>query len=119
MFWFHIFILFTVQIWKLSLFDSFLEHEYSNAGAAEGLNSYLSRQYPDICKIENNKELTGTSRMFNEPEPIKEILTKHVTNKMRGVETRCLKFLENHDPKFVEEWRAQKETTNTENEESS
>ena len=63
MFWFHIFILFTVQIWKLSLFDSFLEHEYSNAGAAEGLNSYLSRQYPDICKIENNKELTGTSRL--------------------------------------------------------
>ena len=85
--------------------------------------SVLKKALPDLEDTQREpKSLTRLVvyfDMFNEPEPIKEILTKHVTSKMRGVETRCLKFLENHDPEFVKEWQAQKATDNTQNEESS
>lgn len=56
--------------------------------------------------------------MFDEPEPLKEILKEHVTSKMPGLETRCLKFLEKHDPDFVEKWKSQKTAANVENKES-
>ena len=55
---------------------------------------------------------------FNEPEGIKKILTHHAANGMPDVENSCLRLLQKHDPEFVEKWRAEKETTNTENEES-
>ena len=47
--------------------------------------------------------------MFNEPDSIKEILTRHVTSKMRAVETNCLNWLEKYDPDFVKEWKDKKE----------
>ena len=56
---------------------------------------------------------------FNEPEGIKEILTHHAADRMPEVETRCLELLQKHDPEFVNEWQAQKASTNTENEKSS
>ena len=56
---------------------------------------------------------------FSEPEGIKEILTHHAADRMPEVETRCLELLQKCYPKFVEEWKAEKETTNTENKESS
>ena len=56
---------------------------------------------------------------FNEPEGIKEILTNGLTNEMPEVETRCLELLQKYDPDFVEKWRAEKETANTETEEPS
>ena len=56
---------------------------------------------------------------FNEPEGIKEILMNGLTDEMPEVETQCLELLQKHDPDFVEDWKAQKETTNTETEESS
>ena len=56
---------------------------------------------------------------FNEPEGIKEILTHHAADRMPDVETRCLELLQNYDPKFVEERRAEKTDANTENKESS
>ena len=55
---------------------------------------------------------------FNEPEGIKDILTNGLTDGMPEVETRCLALLQKHDPDFVERWKAQKETANTQNEES-
>ena len=55
---------------------------------------------------------------FNEPKGIKEILTYHSTNKRYHCEDHCLKLLQKHDPEFVKEWQAEKETTNTQTEES-
>lgn len=48
----------------------------------------------------------------------KEILTKHLTDKTPDVETKCLALLQKHDPEFVKEWQAQKETADTQTEES-
>ncbi|MDE0398748.1 MAG: hypothetical protein OXL96_13220 [Candidatus Poribacteria bacterium] len=85
--------------------------------------SVLKKVLPDL--EDTQRESKALTRlvvyfdMFNEPNPIKEILTKHVTNKMPGLEARCLKFLENHDPQFVKQWQAEKETPNTKNEEPS
>ena len=56
--------------------------------------------------------------MFNEAEGMKDILTNDLTNMMPEVETQCLELLQKHDLDFVKQWQAQKETTNTENEES-
>ena len=56
--------------------------------------------------------------LFNEPDGIKEILTNGLTDRMPEVETRCLELLEKYDPDFVNEWKAQKATANTESEES-
>ena len=85
--------------------------------------SILKKTIPDL--IGTHQEPNSLSRlakyfgMFNEPDSIKEILTRHVTSKMRAVETNCLKFLEKHDPDFVKDWKAQKETANTQSKESS
>ncbi len=56
---------------------------------------------------------------FNEPEGIKEILTNGLTDEIPEVEIRCVALLQKHDPEFVKEWKAQKETTKTSTEESS
>ena len=56
--------------------------------------------------------------MFNEPEGIKDILTNDLTNMMPEVETQCLELLQKHDPDFVKQWQARKETSNTQTEES-
>ena len=55
---------------------------------------------------------------FQEPEGIKEILTNGLTDGMPDLEKQCLELLQEHDPDFVNEWKAQKEDTNTESEES-
>ena len=54
-----------------------------------------------------------------EPAGIKEILTEHVTSGMPDAENTCLELLQKHDPDFVEKWKAEKETPNTQNKESS
>lgn len=85
--------------------------------------SVLKKVLPDL--EDTHKEGQALTRlvvyfdMYNESEAIKEILTRHVTSKMRGLETRCLTFLEKYDPDFVTEWKAQKAQNNTENAESS
>lgn len=53
------------------------------------------------------------------PAGIKEILTEHVTGVMPEAEETCLELLQKHDPEFVKEWKIQRTTANTENEESS
>lgn len=65
------------------------------------------------------KDLTEYFDRFNEPEGIKDIMTNGLTTGMPDVEDRCLELLQKHDPDFVEQWKAQKETANTETEESS
>lgn len=56
---------------------------------------------------------------LDEPASIKDILTEHVTSGMPDVENTCMELLQKHDPDFVKNWKAQKEITNTKNEESS
>lgn len=73
----------------------------------------LHYQYDDL------KVLVEYFGAFNEPESIKEILTNNLTDNMPDVEDKCLELLQKHDPEFVKEWKAQKETSNTQNEESS
>ena len=55
---------------------------------------------------------------FQEHEGIKEILTNGLTDNLPDVEKQCLELLQEHDPDFVKEWKAQKATANTESEES-
>lgn len=56
--------------------------------------------------------------VFNDSEGIKEILTYHAADKIPELEEKCLELLEKHDPDFVKEWKSQKQTAKTENEES-
>ena len=65
------------------------------------------------------KDLVACFDTFNEPEGIKDILTNGIADMMPEVETQCLGLLQKHDPDFVKEWRAQKETANTQSKESS
>ena len=62
--------------------------------------------------------LAGYFDKLNAPEGIKEILTHHAADEMPDVEAECLELLQKHNPDFVKQWQAQKETTNTQNEES-
>ena len=75
----------------------------------------------DLRQLEHDdlKSLAAYFDMFNEPAGIKEILIKHLTTGAPDVEVKCLELLQKHDPEFVEKWKAQKETANTETEESS
>jgi polyhydroxyalkanoate synthesis regulator phasin len=74
---------------------------------------------PSLLEYEALGKLAEYFHTFNEPEGIKEILTNGLTDEMPDVETQCLELLQKHDPDFVEDWKAQKEATNTETEESS
>ena len=51
---------------------------------------------------------------FKDSAGIKEILTKHVTSGMPEVKEQCLTVLEKYDPEFVEKWRAENTTDDTE-----
>ena len=55
---------------------------------------------------------------YNEPAGIKEILNLQRRLKYSHAESRCLEILQEYDPDFVKEWKAQKETANTQTEES-
>ena len=85
--------------------------------------SILRRTIPYLdVRLDEDQALKNLARLFdifNEPTGIKEILTRHAADRMPEVETRCLELLQKHDPDFVEKWQAEKETPNTENEESS
>ena len=50
---------------------------------------------------------------FNDSAGIKEILAKHVTSGMPEVKEQCLTILEKYDPEFVEKWRAENTTDDT------
>ena len=56
--------------------------------------------------------------VMNEPSLLKYILTEHLTSEMPDVEEVCLELLEELDPEFVEKWKTQKATANTQNEAS-
>ena len=75
----------------------------------------------DVRQLEHDdiESLAAYFDMFNEPAGIKEILIKHAATGSVNVEVKCLELLQKHDPEFVKEWQAQKETANTETEESS
>ena len=85
--------------------------------------STLITVIPDLKIPQDTPELLSDLveyfNTFNEPEGIKEILTNGLTDEMPEVETRCLELLQKHDPDFVKDWKAQKETANTETEEPS
>ena len=82
----------------------------------------LREVIPDLKEIEQDEiELITLAKYFDkfkEHEGIKEILTNGLTEGMPDVETRCLELLPKRYSNFVKEWKAQKETTNTESEES-
>ena len=64
--------------------------------------------------------LAGHFDRIKDPEAIKEFLI-HLRNRQYvdlDLEKRLLNLLEKHDPEFVEKWKQQKETANTQNEES-
>lgn len=83
----------------------------------------LKKGIPDLQEFEiASIELTTLAKYFNrfkEPEGIKDILRNGLTDKLSDAEQECLELLQDHDPDFVKEWKAQKEAANTENEESS
>ena len=83
----------------------------------------LRKGIPDLQEFEiDSIDITTLARYFNrfkEPEGIKDILRNGLTGKFSDAEQECLELLQAHDLDFVKEWKAQKETANTENEESS
>ena len=85
--------------------------------------SILKRVIPFLRVVPHEgqalRDLAEHFYRFNEPESIKEILTSGLTDSMPEIETRCLELLQDHNSKFVEEWKEQKAATNTQNEESS
>ena len=52
--------------------------------------------------------------IFHEPEGIKEILEYHGTTLSSEVVDKCLKLLRKHAPEFVETWRVQNTTDDSE-----
>ncbi|MDE0427456.1 MAG: hypothetical protein OXN25_21590 [Candidatus Poribacteria bacterium] len=68
----------------------------------------------------NLSVLAGYFDKLNAPEGIKEILIHHAEpSEMLDLEVECLALLQKHDPKFVENRKAQKAAANTQTEESS
>ena len=84
--------------------------------------SILRKAIPDLDTFSHKgstlKNFVEYFITFNESEGIKDILTNGLTDGMPEVETKCLALLQKHDPEFVENWKAQKETANTQTEES-
>ena len=84
--------------------------------------SVLKKAIPflNVASYEDHalRNLAGHFDKLNEPEGIKEILTNGLTDRMPDVEARCLELLEKYDPNFVRDWKEQKATTDTQNEES-
>ncbi len=71
--------------------------------------------------IQEKEALTDLIYNFNSlhvPNGIKAILTNSLTDNMPDVEEKCLELLQEHDPKFVREWKEEKKETNEENEEN-
>ena len=66
----------------------------------------------------NLENLVNYFDKFDEHEGIKEILTNGLTDNMPDVETQCLELLPERYSNFVEKWKTDKETANTESEES-
>ena len=85
--------------------------------------SILKRAIPFFrTSLYEEQHLSNLSEYFDrfkKPDGIKEILKNGLTNMMPEVETQCLGLLQKHDPDFVKEWQAQKETANTQSKESS
>ena len=83
----------------------------------------LREVIPDLIELKPEEVVLTTLAKyfdkFQEPEGIKEILTNGLTDNMPDVEKQCLELLQEHDPDFVNEWKAQKEDTNTESEDIS
>lgn len=82
--------------------------------------SILKAAVPQLQDPDHNLGvLADYFHRFNEPDGIKDILTNGLTDRMPEVETRCLELLQKYDPDFVEKWRVEKETANTQNKEPS
>ena len=64
------------------------------------------------------KDLVEYFAKFQEHEGIKEILTNGLTEGIPDLEKQCLDLLKERHSNFVRDWKAQKEDTNTESEES-
>ena len=84
--------------------------------------SMIIKTIPDLDVFSHDEDnlnnLVEYFNKFQEHVSIKDILKNGLTDGMPDVETRCLQLLEKHDPDFVNEWKAQKVTANTEREES-
>jgi len=59
-------------------------------------------------------DLAGHFDIFDEPEGIKEILHHHGTSLPSDVANKCLEFLREYDPEYVERWQTQNAQDNTE-----
>ena len=85
--------------------------------------SILKRAIPffktSLYEEQNLSNLVEYFEKFNEADGIKDILTNGLTYGMPEIETQCLKLLQDHNLKFVKDWKAKKETTDIQNEESS
>ena len=84
--------------------------------------SVMKKAIPDL---KNSESLSNVLSMlvkyfdtFNEPEGIKEMLTNGLTERMPEVEEQCLELLPEQYSDFVRDWKARKETPNTQTEES-
>ena len=86
----------------------------------EALPILLISDHEDSNSLEedsNNLEnLVNYFHRFDEHEGIKEILENGLTKGMPEVETRCLLLLSERYPDFVEKWKTDKDTDNTESE---
>lgn len=84
--------------------------------------SILRKAIPDLDTFSHErsalKDFVEYFVTFNELDGIKDILTNHLTDEIPDVETKCLELLQSHAPEFVENWKAQKVSDNTQNEES-
>ena len=82
----------------------------------------MKKVIPEMKELKPNAAVMQTLAeyfdKFGEYEGIEEILTNGLTESMLEVEKRCLELLQEHDPKFVREWKEVKEETNEENEET-
>ena len=85
--------------------------------------SILKRAIPFFrTSLYEEQHLSNLSEYFDrfkKPDGIKEILKNGLTDGMPDVEDKCLELLQEKAPEFVEKWKAEKETANAENKESS
>lgn len=84
-----------------------------------GSASLLRKSIPDLQVSTNEhmeshlESLATYLDVFNEPDGIKELLTTHGQSLRSHVVDKCLELLQKHDPEFVENWRSQSRTDDT------
>ncbi len=101
---------------------------YANISVKLGMGDsvpIMRKAIPYLKNIETGNlqslsELIEYFDIFNEPEGIKEILTNHLEDEIpdmellqKSIENWCLELLQKHDSEFVEKWRSERPTDNS------